>query len=243
MAEILAALDYYSSFTRQDWLASDLTRMQRTAKSRTQDPRIPARRAFDAAQPIVTVLVGTEEEAFHVHWPVLLASSAFFRARLKPEWSRQESESIRLPDFDSRSFNLYVNWLYTRGIPHVNVITESCSTRSDEWLLLAETYVLGEALVDTAFQASVLEVLRYMGDATSERESFWSVASEIIAVVYEGTPAGSPARDYLLELFLRHARGEMSEELKDGLELPEEFLSAVEEAKLRLAIDKTWHQR
>ncbi|KAK4960285.1 hypothetical protein LTR10_003179 [Elasticomyces elasticus] len=241
MTDLLVAMEgYRSSFDKTKvWPISDFARIQRTALAWKPDPRLPAKRAFDASQPLIKVLVGLTEEVFLIHRPILCSSSGYFTARLKPEWSRQSSDEVRLPDADHSAFNIYVNWLYMRGITRSSLDDDDEDAQSEEWLNLADAFVLGDALVDSEFQASVLETLRFMS-GSRQRKSFWAVATEVVAVIYDGTPTGSPIREVLLDLFLLHADGQLSDD--DILALPEEFLRELEKAPQSLAVMRGWRK-
>ncbi|KAK3636982.1 hypothetical protein LTR56_013878 [Elasticomyces elasticus] len=241
MTDILVAMEgYRSSFDKTKvWPISDFARIQRTALAWKPDPRLPPNRAFDASQPLIKVLVGLTEEVFLVHRPVLCSSSGYFTARLKPEWSRQSSDEVRLPDADHSAFNIYVNWLYMRGIARSSLEDDDEDAQSEEWLNLADAFVLGDALVDSEFQASVLETLRFMS-GSRQRKSFWAVATEVVAVIYNGTPTGSPVREVLLDLFLLHADGQLPDD--EILALPEEFLQELEKAPQSLAVMRGWRK-
>ncbi|KAK5691275.1 hypothetical protein LTR17_025722 [Elasticomyces elasticus] len=238
---LLVAMEgYRSSFDKTKvWPISDFARIQRTALAWKPDSRLPPNRAFDASQPLIKVLVGLTEEVFLVHRPILCSSSGYFTARLKPEWSRQSSDEIRLPDADHSAFNIYVNWLYMRGIARSSLDDDDEDAQSEEWLNLADAFVLGDALVDSEFQASVLETLRFMS-GSRQRKSFWAVATEVVAVIYDGTPTGSPVREVLLDLFLLHADGQLPDD--EILALPVEFLQELEKAPQSLAVMRGWRK-
>ncbi|KAK5686120.1 hypothetical protein LTS10_002234 [Elasticomyces elasticus] len=241
MTDILIAMEgYRSSFDKTKvWPISDFARIQRTALAWKPDPRLPPNRAFDASQPLIKVFVGLTEEVYLVHRPILCSSSGYFTARLKPEWSRQSSDEVRLPDADHSAFNIYVNWLYMRGIARSSLDDDDEDAQSEEWLNLADAFVLGDALVDSEFQASVLETLRFMS-GSRQRKSFWAVATEVVAVIYDGTPTGSLVREVLLDLFLLHADGQLPDD--EILALPEEFLQELEKAPQSLAVMRGWRK-
>ena len=71
---------------------------------------------FSASEKQITVKVGTASKPFKMHESILCSSSEFFQTRNKVEWSHDEKPT-GLPDHSPETFNIYVNWLYTRKVP------------------------------------------------------------------------------------------------------------------------------
>jgi hypothetical protein len=135
---------------------------------------------------MVTVLVGNR--TFHVHENVLNASSQFFRNALKPKWRVERGKPIDLSDAKPNLFIQYSQWLYSGNLPSIAELP----TRECKFSPLCELYILGERLIDAAFQNSLID-----GMIVTSQHS--SPSLEAIRIIYGGTAAGSPARKLLVD--------------------------------------------
>ena len=155
-----------------------------------------------ADSELITVEVGSPPAWFRIHASMLCASSDFMRARKKPEWS-QGGITIKLPDHPSYAFDLYANWLYMRKILTTSD-PASLEENEKEFATLAAAYTLGEAILDTAFKDTIIDALRAKIRPTPS-PYIWHFGGEIIRTIYEGTPEGSMARAFLVNLYTSHA--------------------------------------
>jgi hypothetical protein len=243
MSELIVAMEAYAENFQLPCFATAAAAQD--AKStpecgRRKDPRVSTSRRFDACSPLVAVEVGNGDAMarFMVHRPVLSRSSEFLKARLKPSWCQNASdgECIKLPEHDPAVFDLYVNWLYSDTLPisrpQAVAIDKHGASKDDvngkeaqenDWLLLAEAYVLGEALVDPAFQSPILDAMALMIEDDDERKALWRVLSEVVETVYEGTAESSPARNWLVQIVRRYRLMGGAAEGFDEHSLPEDF--------------------
>jgi hypothetical protein len=133
----------------------------------------------------VEIVVGTTS-IFRVHEDVLRQSPYFVNA-LKPEWrAAREGKPIGLEDEDPDIFAGYVQWLYTHQVDtKFNTVKR------------AEMYVLGEVLMDNAFQNAVLGTMIRRVEA----KHHYPIGEEI-DIIYNGTNEGSPARRLLVDYYV-----------------------------------------
>lgn len=113
---------------------------------------------------------------------------------------------------------------------------ETCSVNDkSEWLNLARAYVLGQAVVDINFKDTVIDAMRAKVKSASG-PSIWLVASELVRIIYNGTPEDSPARRFLVDLYHGHAgEGDMEKGV-----FPSDFLFDLTRAALtRCGVHKT----
>ena len=103
--------------------------------------------------------MGESKATLYVHQSVLCSWWQYFKTKKKPEWS-QPGGVVDSPYDSEAAFNLYVSWLYTRKIPNAAALSQSQDDNETEWKTLAEAYVLGDALLDTAFKDHVIDALR-----------------------------------------------------------------------------------
>ncbi|KAK3046669.1 hypothetical protein LTR09_011883 [Extremus antarcticus] len=111
-----------------------------------------------AAEGFTAINVGFPPVQVFVHRP-LLNSSEFSRTRSKTRWNT--GAAVDLPDVGMHTFNVYVSWLYSRKLPTIvdeaDIHPAACGF---EWEALASAYVLGEMLLDAAFQDTVFDSIR-----------------------------------------------------------------------------------
>ncbi|KAF2166273.1 hypothetical protein M409DRAFT_55126 [Zasmidium cellare ATCC 36951] len=183
-----------------------------------RDPcRVPVR-DIDAKDTMVSVLVCNPPVTFNVHRKTLLRSSAFLKAKAKPEWSKGEA-AVGIPNHSSEIFGIYCKWLYSgcivgcMGLPSATVWTSA-------WGLLADAFVLGEELMDTEFKDTVMDSFRAKAQGEHGR-SFWLSAPEIVHTIYDGTPSSSAARKFVVDIFYNHAESAVLDKTE---EYPTDFL-------------------
>lgn len=101
----------------------------------------------------VDVLVGEEKEIFSVHEKLIRASSPFFDKAMSGAWLESPQHTIQLPEDEPEIFGIYVHWLYYDTLP------VSCNEPSSEYLNLMKAYTLGDKLLDTKFQDTVIDAI------------------------------------------------------------------------------------
>ncbi|KAF2827202.1 hypothetical protein CC86DRAFT_263989, partial [Ophiobolus disseminans] len=112
--------------------------------------------------------------------------STFFQNTLKPEWaSMREGKPIDLKEEHLSTFEAYVQWLYTHQV--------ATTFDTTKW---AEAYVLGEKLMDAEYQDTILEKIMR---GCEEKRNF--PGEPQLAIIYNGTPMGSPARKLLVDFY------------------------------------------
>ncbi|KAF2122111.1 hypothetical protein BDV96DRAFT_137297 [Lophiotrema nucula] len=157
---------------------------------------LTAHESYSSYQIASSSLTHTPSETFHVHKSAL-ATSLFFRRALRLEWigpwATSSPDPITLPDEEPAVFRSYVQWLYFRALP----------PRVTEWVELANLYVLGEKLVDSAFQRAVLDAIIQRAHTRSAVPSY-----PFIKTVYGGTGAGSPVRKLVADFWVWGAKAE-----------------------------------
>lgn len=128
-----------------------------------------------------------------------------------------------MPDLLPDAFLIYSSWLYTGAIHTTTNIDDNTDdqTHIEEFRRLAIAYVLGEYLQDPKFKDSVMDSLlsKLRGDTES---IFFQVGAEMVRTVYQGTPATSPARLLMADLFTNHAGERYMRNLVG--EVPADFL-------------------
>jgi hypothetical protein len=141
----------------------------------------------------VPIQVGCNKTSLlRVHTTVLTKSSELLKNVMKPEWRTDFTKPIDMSDMELTISEAYCGWLYTGKIVH--------HEKGKRHVFLSELYILGERLMDTAFQDVIIAaIIRF------------SIGSNIfpgnsaIQTIYTGTPASSPARRLLVDFWAFNA--------------------------------------
>ena len=156
------------------------------------------------AENAVTLIVGPEKESMIVHTGYLTRTSVFFASALKKVWIEGQNRTIELIEETPELMAHYLDWLYTAQLPTENTLlfgAESSKVVAHE--LLAELYVLGERRLDWRLRNAIiaefirLRLIIHISECQSSRRV------NCINTIYQGTPAGSPARRLMVDLSLR----------------------------------------
>lgn len=196
----------------------------------------------------VKIVVGPEEECFHVHASALTSTSEFFKSALKKEWRKTGDRDIDLRDQQTETFSSYVHWLY-----YNEIITDMKWTCADDDEIpgpdfdsLGELYVLGEHLIDTAFQDAVISVLVGLTRKKDQDDVNYYPGFSTVNIIYEGTTDKSPARRLLVDLHVRHGNENWIKDhcVKNGSDcFNHEFLTDLSQALLKDRVLLYKHQK
>ncbi|QDS72541.1 hypothetical protein FKW77_000389 [Venturia effusa] len=84
---------------------------QSTPVAKMRDPRKDDNGFLRLGKKIVTVLAGTDQEKFFVHYDLIAASSDFFAKALDGEFKEKDGV-VRLEKVTAPNFSHYIQWLY-----------------------------------------------------------------------------------------------------------------------------------
>lgn len=181
----------------------------------------------------VELKVGTEQHSIFAHASLLSSNSDFFEAALKKEWEEGQKRTVGLPEEHYELVYTYVRWVYAGKIytisrePNGEPLFEN----------LIKLYVLGEKLIDDAFQDSVLNSIVSMSrEEHGLKRTRIFPGPDLVITLYNGTPPSSPARKLLAHMFVSRARSDWMES-KDDMgrwDVPEAFKDDVVAAFVRL---------
>lgn len=118
------------------------------------------------------------------------------------------TREVKLPEEEPELVAYYIEYLYSEKLPTRIYTTESPgTTKAAGYKLLAQLYVLAERLLDSECRNSIItEILRLWNLKNSEGTRCWGPTGVPVNIIYEGTTAGSPARDLLLDIHANYAR-------------------------------------
>ncbi|KAF1358350.1 hypothetical protein EJ07DRAFT_180067 [Lizonia empirigonia] len=185
--------------------------------------KLPSDAARDGAS--VTILIGPEKTTFKLHKAFLTEHSAFFARELHPR--KQAEAGLWLLDVESRTFDTFVNWLYTQTLPYSpdSLGPEDEPDRVSE-VNAVKAYVFGDRFEAAGFKRAVLQVLvAFYVPPGPGGVPFFST------IIYAFNHL--PGDDIFLKLLVdvqccRYcAANDSDEELEDRKKLPYDFLMRV----------------
>lgn len=159
---------------------------------------------------MITVHAGPDPSTpFLVHEGVVKESSEFFKAALNKQWKEGTERKIDLPDDCPHVVADYIEWLYSKEIEFtykskgpsaIQKFDDIQKEISNDYHHLARLYVFGEKIQDDSFcnraLSTMIEVCTDSPMVTNGSKLYPS--NTTIPIIYAGTPAGSPARRFLV---------------------------------------------
>ncbi|PPJ55878.1 hypothetical protein CBER1_03767 [Cercospora berteroae] len=167
---------------------------------------------------------------------ITVTNSKFFEAALNRQWIEGQEKKVNLPDDDPDIFSIYADWLFTGKIASKPEQSEQSEQRShvanwpdvsEEQIIQAELYVLGEKLMDDAFCDYILRALVEVGKmkAWVGHEGYMPCRTAI-RTIYNGTKHDSPMRKFLVDMYGYHGQKESFTEA-NVYGYPQEFLAGL----------------
>lgn len=147
---------------------------------------------------MITLNVGPDKRAFHVHQELLCKSSPVFKAAFSGAYQESSERCIALPDEDPETVERLMQWLYCE---YLSLTKAVCLETSNEcyWQLarlntLADKFDVGllrNLIIDELF-------------AISTAPKVWPPQPPVIAYIYENTTDKSSVRKLFVAWFVWH---------------------------------------
>ncbi|PTB42335.1 uncharacterized protein TrAFT101_008577 [Trichoderma asperellum] len=180
-------------------------------------------KSLDLRGRTLTVTVGsTDPVTFSVHEHLICRTSDYFKTAMKAYWDTSTSGSVTLKEEDPEVFEVYLHWLYCETLPVRN--DSPGQEGNNEYIQLAQAYVLGEMLQDVNFKDAVLDAILIKSRSTASDGLCWYPVGPAIRCIYEGTPESSAARRLLVDMYTCHGHEEWLTEWANEDDLPKQFL-------------------
>jgi hypothetical protein len=144
-----------------------------------------------------TIGVQAGDQIFYIHKNLISASSEFFKNATKPEWMNKD-KPIDMSDETAHLFKKYCQWLYTKLIPPKE-------PHENTYKYLARMYVLGEKIIDPAFQNAMVNAMitHHASAKPSQKVPGSKVPGwDSIEIIYKGTTEMAPARRLLVDIWV-----------------------------------------
>ena len=148
-------------------------------------------------------------------------TSAVFQAAFKEQWREGESKQITLVEEDPKIVHIYLNFIYTRKIACKRTkkspkrSTELTPSELEECKALANLYCFGEKYQDVHLKNATIDAMI----ANAQADVF--LGAEEICTLYNGTCAGSPARQLMVHMHIKEGDNSW---LEEGTNHPEFLL-------------------
>ena len=148
----------------------------------------------------------TQQTTLYAHEDVLARSSTLLQDLLKAPPTSNELHSINLPEADAKSFNIYINWLYTGKIHAGHRKDEAPTKASPEGYTglsrLVKCYQLGSRLQDPHFQDAILDaIVTIVCVGKTRGKTMLGLIMQRVKHHYIQLPVGSKARRLFVHLF------------------------------------------
>jgi hypothetical protein len=147
-------------------------------------------------------------QIFDVHIALITERSDFFKKALIREWKEAAEKVVKLPDDDPEVFAIYLHHLYTGELA---VKPEEQYYAADDYVKtyqdFAHLYVFAEKVQDIGTKNAVIRAMLDAGRIVLPNRANICPGSNIIRIIYKGTPAGCPARRLLVDFWTYRAVG------------------------------------
>lgn len=147
---------------------------------------------------------GGQKETFNVH-ENLIRTSPFFDKAMSGPWQESMQRTIELPEDDPEIFAVYVHWLYDGTLP-VSGVDES-TTKNTEYMILLKAYCLGDKLLNTGFQHTILSAIVEKAEFPDCYVETTLPTVADITYAYENTNEHSVFRKKLVKIYASAACG------------------------------------
>lgn len=170
-------------------------------KTKTPDEAIDSALSSQfSPENTVTLLVGPNEQKMIAYGSQLTHESEFFKAALKKEWAEGQTRIIKLPEESPAVMAHYLSYLYSGKMFTEDIKSVPGASIGQCFDLLASLYVACERFLNTKAQATILAEILRLACTEDEDDMQWTPAAKSVAIIYGGTPDGSPARRLLVDL-------------------------------------------
>ena len=182
---------------------------------------------------VVTIKAGTGDSVqdFPVHEDVIKEGSQFFKAAFDRKWREGQSRVLEMPEDEPAVVSGYLEWLYTGRVNARTNPELSTEERNDRDERLGHMYVFAEKVQENSLCDEIIRKSAQVGDTSWDDGIRRIPNDDILQIIYDGTPSGSPARRFFVDLHVaRGSAGWIGDSVED---YPAEFLFDFSIAMLR----------
>jgi hypothetical protein len=152
------------------------------------------------------LILGPDEQEFYISKDLICSQSEFFAAACSEQWETGRTNITRLKEDNPDAFTLFLIWLSTGTIEDSAELIDAANldkkqdngALTNEFLRLAECFVLGDALQAQEFCNYIVDVL--IGKCNTSTKMLCS-SDEAVEYVWTHTPRSSTLRRLILDNF------------------------------------------
>ena len=146
----------------------------------------------------------TDPTCLSIHEELIKEKSEYFRIAFDKKWNEGKTREMDMPDDEPEVISLFLEWIYDKEALKNYIKESSTDVRQRTHETLARLYVFGEKIqLDSFCNAVIVAFLSYI-DRPSSNGSHYYPTRDIVTMIYEGTPAGSPARQLMVYCYVHH---------------------------------------
>ena len=152
--------------------------------------------------PTVTLNVGPDRRAFHVHQELLFGSSPVFQAAFSGAYQESDEGCMALPEEDPETVERLMHWLYFRSLGLIKAV---CSKTSNErFWQLARLSTLADKFNVEHLKNSIIDE----SFAMRKNSNVVPPTLLVIAYIYENTTETSSLRKLMVGWYAWHIKQE-----------------------------------
>ncbi|KAJ8112979.1 hypothetical protein OPT61_g4786 [Boeremia exigua] len=185
---------------------------------------------------VVKVVIGPDHTEYYVHSGLLKQHSEYFKRALNGNWKESDENTIRLVDVECKTFDIFLEWLYTQWYPPNSQFHDGFDD-DDGWIYdWAELERVKACAFGDRFQAT--EFLKASENALIDvliRYQNGFPNREVVELAFECLPSSSPVLKALMDSHCYYRKSYYHDSLEseeaEAVErlsgLPERFLIGV----------------
>ncbi|ORY14295.1 hypothetical protein BCR34DRAFT_646687 [Clohesyomyces aquaticus] len=153
--------------------------------------------------PVLEIVIGAEDIASRRSWflpkSLLSSNSVFFEAAIENDSDERQEDSVRLPDVNACTFNLFFEWLYYEryGVPSTDQKTRGASVHAAAW-------VLGDKLKGMDFKNYAMSRLYFEHDGRVGAGQKFPIMPLDVSLACSNSLSGSSLRRFYFDILAAH---------------------------------------
>ncbi|RAH69974.1 BTB/POZ domain-containing protein [Aspergillus aculeatinus CBS 121060] len=185
----------------------------------------------------IEIVVGDEQRVYGVHEGLVRSSSPFFDKALAGKWKESAQRTVQLPNDEPKIVALYIHWLYYGTLPVF--CDELVEIGNSEYLDLAKAYILGDKILDTLFQDTVIDAIIEKSRSTAQDGHRWYPDGAVLDYAYHNIAESAQILELFVDMYVTKGNSSWLQEWTDPTHIPQPFLLSVASKLLdRRAVSK-----
>ncbi|KAE9991893.1 hypothetical protein EG327_010680 [Venturia inaequalis] len=151
------------------------------------------RTQFKTCASMSTILIGPEKTPYVVHRDLICSQSPFFTAALRGSFLESSTQSLELPDIDTKCFDHVILWLYQSRLEPLSYFFKDGKAT---YFTLLDLYATADQLDIEGLRNGVVDLVAELAEVTN------SVPTPTDTwILYDGVRDSAKLRELVLDLF------------------------------------------